>query len=206
MTSLSRSRRARWADVRFIIGIVLVAVSITGVWMIVASTDSAAPILRASRTIVQGEALGSDDFEVVDVGLGTLTEDYLAPQDLRTGQVASRTITTGELMPRSASADAEESRSTTIVVDSTTGVPEDVEAGTVVELWYAPLLEDGRAHDTPRILVADVIVAEVIESEGMLADSGSTVELVIDRADVADVLHAITSGAALSVVPVGAAS
>ena len=54
--------------------------------------------------------------------------------------------------------------------------------------------------------VADVIVAEVLESEGMLADSGSAVELVIDRADVAEVLAAITSGASLSIVPIGAGS
>jgi hypothetical protein len=200
MTSFTRPRRAFWGDVRFLIGIALVAISIAGVWMIVSSTDSATPILRATRTIVQGETLTTDDFEVVDA----LADDYLAPQDLASGQVAARTISTGELLPRSASSDADASRSTTIVIESTTGVPDDVEAGTVVELWHAPLREDGRAHDAPRILVADVIVGEVVESEGMLADSGSTVELVIDRADVADVLAAITSGAALSVVPVGA--
>lgn len=206
MTSFTRPRRAFRGDVRFLIGIALVAISIAGVWMIVSSTDSATPILRATRTIVQGETLTTDDFEVVDVGLGALADDYLAPQELASGQVAARTISTGELLPRSASSDADASRSTTIVIESTTGVPDDVEAGTVVELWHAPLREDGRAHDAPRILVADVIVGEVVESEGMLADSGSTVELVIDRADVADVLAAITSGAALSVVPVGARS
>lgn len=205
MTTISRPRRAFWGDVRFLIGIALVAISITGVWMILSSSDSATPVLQATRTIVQGEAMVSSDFQVVDVGLGGLTDDYLAPEDLEAGRVAARTIVSGELVPRTASADADDSRSTTIVVE-TTGIPDDVDAGTVVELWQAPLLEDGRAHDAPRILVADVIVGEVLESEGMLADSGSAVELVIDRADVAEVLAAITSGASLSIVPIGAGS
>jgi hypothetical protein len=206
MTTISRPRRAFWGDVRFLIGIALVALSITGVWMILSSSDSATPVLQATRTIVQGEAMVSSDFQVVDVGLGSLTDDYLAPEDLQAGHVAARTIVRGELVPRTASADADDSRSTTIVVESTTGIPDDVAAGTVVELWQAPLLDDGRAHDAPRILVADVIVGEVLESEGMLADSGSAVELVIDRADVAEVLAAITSGASLSIVPIGAGS
>lgn len=206
MTTISRPRRAFWGDVRFLIGVALVALSITGVWMILSSSDAATPVLQATRTIVRGEAIVSSDFQVVDVGLGSLTDEYLGPDDLQSGRVAARTIMSGELVPRAASADADESRSTTIVIESSTGIPDDVDAGTVVELWQAPLLDDGRAHDAPRILVSDVIVGGVLESEGMLADSGSAIELVIDRADVADVLAAITSGSSLSVVPIGAAS
>ncbi len=49
-----------------------------------------------------------------------------------------------------------------------------------------------------------MIVHDVLDAEGVLADTGTQLEIVIDRADVADVLAAITGGAALSVVPVGA--
>lgn len=202
MTSTSRRRRAFWADARFLIGIALVVISIVGVWFVVSSSGRTTPVLQADRTIVQGEPLTSADFQVIDVGLGQLTDDYLAPQDLESGQVAARTLTRGELVPASAVADADAGRSTTIVVESTTGIPDDVAAGTVVELWHAPPLDD-RAFDTPRILVADVIVAAVIESDGVLSAGRTTVEVVIDRADVADVLAAITGGSALSVVPVG---
>ncbi|MFK0401572.1 SAF domain-containing protein [Microbacterium sp. NPDC090225] len=206
MSTFSRPRRAFWGDLRFLIGIALVGLSITGVWLIVSSADSATPVLQADRTIVQGETITAADFRVVDVSLGTSTDDYLQPQDLGSGQVAARTIEEGELVPHTASGTAADSRSTTLVVESSIGIPEGVDAGTVVELWQAPLLEDGRAHDAPRILVADAIVAEVIDSEGMLSASRSAVEIVIDRADVADVLAAISGDAALSVVPVGAGS
>jgi len=206
MTTSSRPRRAFWGDLRFLIGIALVGVSITGVWLIVSSADSATPILQADRTIIQGEAITAADFRVVDVSLGALTDDYLQPQDLESGQVAARTIAEGELVPHTASGRADDSRSTTLVIESSISIPEGVDAGTVVELWQAPLLEDGRTHDAPRILVADAIVAEVLDSEGMLSASRSAVEIVVDRAAVADVLAAISGGAALSVVPVGAGS
>ncbi|WP_426621626.1 SAF domain-containing protein [Microbacterium sp. As-52] len=206
MASLPPPRRAFWGDVRFLVGIALVALSIAGVWLIVSASDHAVPALQAMRTIAQGEELTSSDFQVVDVGLGSLADDYLGPEDVRPGSVAARTLQSGELVPTSALTDADSSRSTTVVIQSSTRIPEGVEAGTVVEIWQAPPLDEGRSYDVPRILVADVIVHDVLDQEGVLADTGSQLEVVIDRADVADVLAAITGGAALSVVPVGSGS
>ncbi|CAN7367816.1 SAF domain-containing protein [Microbacterium maritypicum] len=206
MASLPPPRRAFWGDVRFLVGIALVALSIAGVWLIVSASDHAVPALQATRTITQGEELTSSDFQVVDVGLGSLADDYLGPEDVRPGSVAARTLQSGELVPTSALTDADSSRSTTVVIQSSTGIQEGVEAGTVVEIWQAPPLDEGRSYDVPRILVADVIVHDVLDQEGVLADTGSQLEVVIDRADVADVLAAITGGAALSVVPVGSGS
>ena len=201
MASLSRSRRAFWGDIRFLVGIALVLLSIAAVWLIVAAADDASPVLRAHRTITQGEALTSDDFQVVEVGLGALADDYLAPEGLEPGQVAARTIAEGELVPARALTAADHLRTTTVVIESGTGIPEDVQAGTAVEVWSAPLLEDGRTFDVPRILVADAVVREVRRPEGVLADTRTSLEVVIGRADVADVLAAVTGGATLSVVP-----
>lgn len=206
MAVLSRSRRAFWGDVRFLVGIALVIASITGVWLIVSASDDAVPVLQANRTITEGEALSSGDFQVVEVGLGALADDYLGPQQLEPGQVAARTLEKGEIVPASPTAAATENRSTTIVVESSTGIPEDVTTGTVVEVWHAPPLDDGRSYDVPRILVAEVTVRSVVEADGMLADEGTGIELVIDRADVADVLAAVTGGSSLSVVPVRSGS
>ncbi|KKX96204.1 SAF domain-containing protein [Microbacterium sp. Ag1] len=206
MASLSPPRRAFWADVRFLIGIALVALSIGGVWLIVSAADDAVPVLQTTRTITQGQPVTAADFQVVDVRLGAAGEGYLGPDDLLADSVATRTLDGGELVPVSALTDAEDSRSTTVVIQSTTGIPEGVAAGTVVEIWQAPPVDEGRSYDVPRILVADVIVRDVLEPEGVLAEAGTRLEVVIDRADVADVLAAITGGSALSVVPVGAGS
>ncbi|MFD5215800.1 SAF domain-containing protein [Microbacterium sp. NPDC058345] len=201
----SRARRAVLGDVRFLIGIVLVIASVAGVWLLVSSSRQTAPVLQATRTVVPGEAIDSGDFQVVDVGLGALADSYLAPQDLEPGSIAVRTLTKGELVPASAVGDASRVRTTTVVVTST-AIPAGVQAGTAVELWHAPLGEDGRTFDEPRVLVADAVVATVAEAEGMLSQSSTDVELVIDRADVADVLAAISGGSAISVIPSGAGS
>lgn len=206
MTSQLRARRAFWGDVRFLIGIFLVILSIAGVWLIVSSARQTTPMLQADRTIAQGEALVSDDFRVVEVSLGAVAPGYLAPQDLQPGLVAARTLADGELLPVAATAEAENARTTSIVVESSVGIPESVKVGTPVELWFAPPAGEGEGFDSPRILVADVVVASIPEADGMLAQRSAALELVIDRADVADVLAAITSGAALSVVPLGAGS
>ncbi|WP_102193015.1 SAF domain-containing protein [Microbacterium aurantiacum] len=206
MTTHTRPRRAFWGDARFLIGIVLVALSIAGVWLIISSADHTTPVLQANRTIVAGEALVSGDFQVVEVNLGAVGDAYLAPQDLEPGQIAARTLAEGELVPSAAAAGAESGRTTTIVVESSTGIPEDVAPGTVVELWHAPPLEDDRSFDAPRILIADAVVAAIVDTEGMMAGAKAGVEVVIDRSDVADVLAAITGGSVLSLVPVGAGS
>lgn len=203
MTTRSRPRRAFFVDVRFLVGIVLVIASVAGVWMLVAASRQTTPMLQTTRTIVVGEALSSDDFQVVEVGLGALAEDYLAPQDLEDGMIAGRTLDRGELVPAASIADAESARTTSLVISSAVAIPAGVDAGTVVELWQAPLLEDGRSFDAPRILVADAVVATVIETDGMLNQQRAEVEVVIDRADVADVLAAISGGAAISLVPTG---
>lgn len=206
MSKFVRSRRAVWGDARFLIGIAVVALSIAGVWAVVSSSGTTTPVLQATRTIALGEALVSDDFQVVEVGLGTVTDRYLAPQELQAGQVASRTVFEGELLATSAAESADANRTTTIVVESSTGIPADVAAGSVIELWHSPPVDDGGSQGPPRILVADAIVTSVTKTEGMLAAEGTTAEVVIDRADVAEVLAAITGGSVLSVVPIGSTS
>lgn len=207
MHKFARPRRAVWGDARFLIGIALVLLSTGGVWAVVSSAGVTTPVLQANRTIVRGEALVSGDFRIVEVGLGAITDRYLAPQDLHPGQVASRTVAEGELMPDDAAEDADANRTTTIVVESSTGVPSEVAAGSVVELWHAPPLDGGvAAQDVPRILVPEAIVASVTRTDGMLATDDTTVEIVIDRTEVAEALAAITGGSVLSVVPIGAGS
>lgn len=206
MTTLPRARRAFWGDARFLIGIALVILSIVGVWLIVTSARQTTPILQANRTIAQGEALVSEDFRVVEVSLGSVADGYVAPQQLESGMVATRSLEDGELLPIAATSDAESSRSTSVIVESSVGIPARVTVGTPVEIWYAPPAEETDGFQPPRILVADVVVASIPEQDGVLAQRRTALEVVIDRADVADVLAAITSGAALSVVPVGSGS
>lgn len=205
MRSPSRPRRAFWGDLRFLVGLGMIAASIGGVWMVVSSAGATTPVLQATRTIVEGEAVGSDDFQVVEVNLGALGDRYLAPEDLAGGSVASRTLTADELVPASALADADSRRTTTIVIRTGTAVPGEVSVGSTVELWQSFEAEEDVEAEAPSILVDAATVASIVEEQSVLASDEAGVELVVDRSEVAAVLAAIARGAGLSIVPIGAA-
>ncbi|MGP3535410.1 SAF domain-containing protein [Microbacterium sp. RD1] len=201
--------RARpfWGDTRFVLGLVLIAASIAGVWLVVTAARQTAPVLAAARTIVPGEVIGAGDLRPVEVALGASEGAYLAPDTLPEGAVAIRTIQEGELVPSGALGTADDARVTTIVIDTAVDVPAAVAAGSRVELWFAPPAEDQRTFAEPRILVADATVVSVAREEEVIGSAGAGLELVIPRADVAAALAAVADGSALSVVPVsGAAS
>lgn len=206
MTTSVRPVRAFWSDVRFFIGIALVAASIAAVWLIVTSSRETAPTLQATRTIVVGEVLTSADFRTVDVGLGVLSGDYLTPAELAPGLIANRTIPAGELLPRTATSPADAARTTTVVIDSVAAIPASVEAGSLVELWSASPLADSRGFEVPTVLVPSATVAAVVPVQGMMTRGGTTLELVVERSEIGAVLAAITDGSLLSVVPVGRSS
>ena len=199
------ARRRAWGDARFVLGLLLIVASVAGVWFVVSAARQTAPVFAATRTIVPGEALTSDDLRVVDVGLGQLADAYMSPESLDEGVVATRTIEAGELVPASATGAAALAQTTSVVLRSTVDVPASIDAGSVVEVWAAPLLERG-LYDAPRILVADATVVAVTRDDSMIGGAAATLELVIARADVATVLGSIADQAALSVVPTIGAS
>jgi len=200
----STARKAPWADIRFILGILLIAASVAGVWFVVGAARQTAPVFAASHTIVPGESITRADLEVVEVALGHVGDSYLTPAALTDGLVATRTVTVGELVPAGAVGDASAVRTTSVVVRSTVDVPASVDAGSVVEIWSAPLLDSG-GYDLPRILVPDATVVSVTRDDSMIGGGAAALELVIPRSDVAATLAAMAGDAALSVVPTAGA-
>ncbi len=197
--------RAFWGDARFFLGILLVVASVAGVWFVVAASRQTIPAFAASRTIVPGEAISGDDVRVVEVSLGQLGDAYLAPDALADGLVATRTIESGELVPHSAVGEASAVRTTSVVLRSAVDVPGSVEAGSVVEVWAAPMIERG-SYDVPRILVADATVVSVTRDDSMIGGGSAALEIVIPRSDVAATLAAMADESALSVVPTSGAT
>ena len=208
MTAIDSPRRRPrtfWADARFLTGIVVIVISICGVWLVVAAARQTEPVYAATRTIVPGEAVTPSDLRVVDVALGQARHSYLSASTLEDSLVATRTIGEGELVPVGAVGDAGGARTTSVVVRSTTEVSEAIEVGTRVEVWHAPP-RNRETFETPRVLIADATVAGVARDDAMVGRPTATLELVIARADVATVLQAQSDGSVLSVVPVAGAT
>ncbi|QIG38272.1 hypothetical protein G5T42_01250 [Microbacterium sp. 4R-513] len=208
MTAIESARprpRAFWGDARFFLGILLIVASVAGVWFVVSAARQTVPVFAATRTLVPGDTVSAGDLRVVDVALGQLEGAYLSPDRIDEGLVATRTVEEGELVPQSAVGATTTVATTTVVLQSAVEVPASVEAGSVVEVWEAPLIERG-SYDAPRILVPDATVVSVTRDDSVMGGGAASLEVVIPRADVAAVLAAMSDESALSIVPTAGAA
>lgn len=207
--ALARIRRVL-VDPRLIIGVILVVGSVVGVVTIVAAADRTRDVLVARAALVPGDVVHARDFDTVGVGLGSLSERYLAPDDLPSdGLVVTRAVVAGEAVPRSAVGEARGARLATIVVEAHGLLPASVTPGTTVDLWAAPPPqrlggEASAESDAPVVLVDEAIVVRLVEDDALVSTGDVTaVELLVPRTRVARVLAARAADTELAVVPSG---
>lgn len=195
------SRSRLWVDPRFVIGVMLVAVSIIGVWWLVTASSRTVPVYAASETLTPGTSLDDAALQVIDARLGSIEDGYLgAGAPPPPGAVVTRTIAAGELVPIGALGEAGSVGVATLVVEPTGRLSADVVRGSVVDLWAAAPEAEGYA--APEVLVSAATVVRVGEDEGLLSGGGSVaLELSVPRSAVATVLAATAAAHLLSVVP-----
>lgn len=196
-----RSRSRIWVDPRFLVGVLLVVASVTGVWWLVTTSSRTVPVYAASETLTPGTRLDRSSLQVIDARLGSLGDHYLgagvAPPE---GAVVTRTIAEGELVPLGALGTSSAVGVATLVVEPAGRLGADIERGTVVDLWAAA--PDGDGYGAPEVLVSAATVVRVGEDEGLLSGRGSvTVELAVPRSAVATVLSATAAAHLLTLVP-----
>jgi len=196
---IARSAGRSWLDVRFLIGAVLIAGSVAGVWAVVGAARETTSVLVAAHALVPGQALTASDVVEIDAHLGAAEGEYLVPGDLDDGIVSTRVVAEGEMVPTSAITGADEVSQTTVVVRSALGVPAGITPGAQVELWAAPILGP-QEFGEPVVIAPAAIVAAVREDEGVVTGTGATLELTVPRDDVSNVLQHVASGSALSAV------
>ncbi len=192
------------ADARFLTGVALILASIAAVWFVVGAGRTSTPMLQATRTIVVGEPVRSGDFRVVEASLGAAQELYFTPATLPTGQIASRTIVSGELLAQSAVADAATARETIVVVPLDASLSSAVATGSTIDLWRAKPEANTRTLAPPTLLVAGVTVLSRDDQRGVVGKDATKLELTIKREDVPSVLAALTDGSVLTAVPANA--
>ncbi len=195
--------RRAWLDPRLVIGAALVVVSIVGVWLVVQASSRSTTVWIASETLLPGDVVGSDDVEALELRMEGAADAYLVGDATPEGLVVVSPIGAGEALPLSALGDADSVDLATVVVALDGGLPSTVEQGSVVDVWAAPLGEQG-AFEAATVLVGDAIVVGLVEDEGLIADDAVRLEVLVPRADVAAVLDAIANEHAVSVVPVAA--
>jgi hypothetical protein len=211
-TAAPRRRRSFWFDPRFAIGLVLVVASVVGVDALVNAANASVDVLAARSTLTPGERVHASDLVPTSVRVGRTAALYLQASDVpASGVVVTRSIAAGELVPHTAVGSEVGQFLTSVVVSVNSALAASIVPGSRVDLWSAQpatASEDGTttggtgSYDAPTVLVSSAIVVRLVDQKNLVASNGSSVELLMPKADTATVLDAIANGAVLSVLPV----
>ncbi len=201
MTSPQRKRF--WFDPRLVIGLVLIAASVAGVFGIVSSADSSVSVLTARDSLAPGDRIDEDDLIATSVRIAGAGELYLLPGDVPDeGLVVTKAVAEGELVPTSAVGLTAGTRFASVVLTVNGQLPGSVQPGATVDLWAARKGELS-SFGAPSVIVSGATVVRVIEAEGLVASGDvTTLEVLVPRTRIARVLEAVANADALSVVPV----
>ncbi|HEY5230122.1 MAG TPA: SAF domain-containing protein [Galbitalea sp.] len=216
-------RRSFWIDPRFLIGIVLVVVSVLGVDALVTAANASVEVLAARSPLTPGERVHASDLVPTSVRVGRTAALYLRASDVpAAGVVVTRSVAPGELVPHSAIGSEAGRSLTSIVVSVNSALAASISPGSRVDLWAsqpANAAGDGAGSETtaggeagtdggagafaaPTVLVSSAIVVRLVDQKNLVASNGSSVELLMPKSATASVLDAIANGAVLDVLPV----
>jgi hypothetical protein len=195
-----------WKDLRLVVGVLLVLLSVAGGTRLVTSLDDTTPVYAAARDLLPGQPVRDGDLVAVQVRLGDAAARYVDGTAAVAGSThLLRPVAAGELVPASALGTAREA------LDKTVSVPVDAVAarslvqGSVVDVWVSRRDPDavGEAYLDPQLLLAGAVLDRVpAESSGLGAGLGRTAVQVVVPADrVGDVIAAVDQDARVTLVP-----
>ncbi|HWH25758.1 MAG TPA: hypothetical protein VNT53_03850 [Pseudolysinimonas sp.] len=208
------ARRRRVIDIRLVIGLALVAVSVAGVVGLVGAVDRRIAVYAAAEGLEPGDRVRVSDLVVRRVALDGAEKMYLAEGAVpSSGLVLTAVVRKGELVPRAALSTETGQVTTAIVLTVSTPPSEAAVPGSLVDVWAAPsstsgspdpATEDSDDFASPVILVSDAVVVRVLDEAGLVSSgTASQIEVRVPRSRVARVLEAIAADDALAVVPAG---
>lgn len=191
-------------DPRLIIGILLVAGAVAGVFVTVQSVTHTERMFVAATDIAPGETLRPEHLREVDVNLADGEGNYLSSEQFAetSGEfVVTQAIRTGELIPRSVLGSADSSRAA-VVVPIAGKISETITTGTVVQVWAAAPAERPGTFAAPTVIVGEARVVRVMSADEFVVSRGVDVELLVPDGDLAAVLSATANEAQIQLVPV----
>lgn len=191
-------------DVRWIVGVLLLALGIAGTLRVITSFDHSVRVWSARTALVPGQQLSASDLVATQVHLDAGNVRYVAA-DVAPAGVVQRAVGAGELLPRSAVGDASQVTVRAVSVTLDRGQADVVRAGTEVEVWVARKKDGAGAagYDQPTQVVSSALVSRIGgRSGGVVAVAdGQPVEILVPRESLARMIDAVNSGSKITLVP-----
>lgn len=202
-----RLRRPSWRDPRLLAGVLIVALSVSGVIALLTAQNQTTQIYAADRLLTVGDRLSPEDLRVVQVQIDELSGAYLpATEALPEDTAFIALVQEGELIPRRALAEEDPQGRQTLTIEVEHTLARGVEPGRLVDVWSADAGSLGAQQEVQvQQIAAGAQVSVITESSSSFgAQDRVTVELLVDPSELPALLGATSSASTLSVVPAGA--
>lgn len=204
----ARLSRPRWLDPRLLGGVLLVLLSVVVGAKVVADADRRVEVWSVTRDLGADTRLADGDLRATAVNLSGSTGRYLsAAQDLD-GLVLTRPVSHGELVPVAAVARAGDGEQRRLAIEVDRFGVAGLKKGQVVDVFVVRETPSGERPAPPELVLSGVTVAEDVRSGASAFGGGSAtagVALLVDRADVPDLIDAVAHGDVyVAQVPAGA--
>jgi len=203
-----RLRQPSWLDLRLVLGVLLVLLSVVFGARVLAAADTSTRVWAVTGDLADGTTLSADDVRPVRVRLFTDANRYLGTAASPAGRTLTRRLGAGELLPRAALTDVAPGRLVNLPVPSM-HAPDSLRRGQRIDVFASTKAGGaGGAARTQRIL-AGVPVQAVRSPRGGLSSGGSDYAVLIRVApeEAAAVIAAVrTADIDVTVVNEGTAS
>ena len=198
-----RIRPPGWRDPRLLIGLLLVALSVTGVVALVQTVDERQGYWAASTDIVPGAQVTAEDFHIVQASMSESSDHYwVADQELPTEFLVSSTILKGELLTQRQVAESDPDGRQQVGVRVSEDMPASVTTGSRVDVWVAAAREDGRGYEEPTKMISNAEVTGTdTNTSAFAAANTTTVYVMLAQDAVPRVLDAQANDAKIALVP-----
>ena len=188
MTILSpsprRVRAARWFDLRLVLGVVLVLVSVVAGLFVVSSARRTREVWQTTHDLAAGIVLTGKDVRAAAVRLADAGGAYYPSAVNVVGRALTHPVSAGELLPRSATGPT--SATATVTIPLAARDAPTIKGGDRITVWVS-------TKSCPAVTVlADTAVQDVRDSNSSFgAGSGQDVVVRLDPGQAQRVVHAL---------------
>ncbi len=173
-----RLRQPSWLDLRLVLGLLLVLMSVVLGARALAAADTSSQVWAVSGDLAAGTTLTADDVRLVRVRLFTDAGRYLGAAPSPAGRTLTRRLGGGELLPKAALTDAAPGRLVSLPVSSM-HAPDSLRRGQRIDVFASS--KGGGAVGTARTtrILAGVPVQAVRTPQGGLSSGVSDYAVLV---------------------------
>jgi hypothetical protein len=195
----ARLRRPSWLDLRLVIGLLLVLVSVVLGARVVAAADRTTPVWAVRSDLAAGTTLGSGDLVVVRMRVSTGADRYLSAARSPAGLALTRDVGAGEVLPAAAVRPGAGGSMVSIPV-SPQHVPTSIRVGQLIDVYATAKAPDGSVR-TDRVLTGVPVQEVRFPPRGVLSSTAEVALVVRVPPEAAVALVRALRSAEIDVTP-----